>query len=161
MLAVSPPLPALIACVDSSEDVLLLLRDCMVDAGYRAVTFASPIRYGAQPVVDFLTYLAPQLAIYTISPPYRESWGEYEHLRGEVPECPIVPTTTNKAALERLVGPTDALEVLATPLDLAALLAEVRARLAGAKRADGSLDGMVRPPSGDGNVALPPDTAFS
>ena len=26
----------------------------MIDAGYRAVTFASPIRYGAQPVIDGL-----------------------------------------------------------------------------------------------------------
>ena len=62
MPRLTPPLPALIACVDSSEDVLLLLRDALVDAGYRAVTFASPIRAGPQPLVDFLTYLAPRLA---------------------------------------------------------------------------------------------------
>src|SRR6478672_1110331 len=105
----SRSLPPLIACVDSSEDVLLVLRDCLVDAGYRAVTFCSPIRYGPQPVVDFLTYLAPAAAVYCVSPPYQASWDEFQHLQREVPECPCLPVTTNKAALERLVGPTTAL----------------------------------------------------
>lgn len=149
------PLPALIACVDSSEDVLLLLRDRMVDAGYRAVTFASPIRYGPQPVVDFLTYLAPQLAIYTVAPPYRESWAEYQFVRREVPECPLVPVTTHKEALERIVGPTDALEVLAAPADLEVLLAAVQARLAvsvGAR--DGhAADGKVPTAGRDGHTS--------
>lgn len=125
-----PPLPPLIACVDANEDVLLLVRDCMVDAGFRAVTFTSPIRYGAQPVIDFVTYLAPAIVIYTLSPPYAASWAEYHRVVQEVPECPILPTTTNKAALERVVGPTDALEVLATPTDLDALCAAVRHTLA-------------------------------
>ena len=124
------PLPPLIACVDASEDVLLLLRDCMVDAGYRAVTFCSPIRYGLQPVVDFLTYLAPAAAIYNVSPPYQASWDEFQHLQHEVPECPCLPATTNKAALERLVGPTDTLEILATASDLDRLVAAVRLVLA-------------------------------
>lgn len=135
----SSALPALIACVDSNEDVLLLLRDQMVDAGYRAVTFTSPIRYGPQPAVDFLTYLAPRLAIYNISPPYRQSWAEYEHLCREVPECPIVPTTTNKDALERMIGPSPALEVLVNLSDVETLLAAVQARLASL-----SLDGLVK-----------------
>ena len=121
-----PPLPPLIACVDASEDVLLLLRDRMVEAGYRAVTFCSPIRYGPQPVVDFLTYLAPAVAIYSVSPPYEASWDEFQHLQREVPECAYVPVTTNKAALERLVGATDVLEVLATATDLEQLVAAVR-----------------------------------
>ena len=127
----APPLPPLIACVDSSDDVVLLLRDCMVDAGYRAVTFASPIRYGHQPVIDFITYLAPDIAIYAVSPPYETSWAEFLRLQRDVPETPCLPVTTHKAALERLVGPTAALEVLATASDLDALAAATGALLAG------------------------------
>jgi hypothetical protein len=140
-----PPLPPLIACVDSNEDVVLLVRDCMVDAGYRAVTFASPIRYGAQPVIDFVTYLAPDMAIYCVSPPYAASWAEYRRLVQEVPECLVLPTTTHKSALERLVGPTDTLEVLATPGDLDALAGVVRKLLGGrvllGRSRDGADDG--------------------
>jgi hypothetical protein len=127
----APPLPALIACVDSGEDVLLLLRDCMVDAGYRAVTFASPIRYGAQPVIDFVTYLVPDLAIFAVSPPYERSWAEFLRLRRDVPETPCLAVTTHKSALERLVGPTETLEVLATAADLMSLVAAVRTLVPG------------------------------
>jgi hypothetical protein len=135
------PVPPLIACVDANEDVLLLLRDCMVDAGYRAVTFCSPVRYGSQPVVDFVTYLAPDLALYCASPPYEASWSEFLRLAREVPECPVLATTTNKAALERLVGPAEVLEVLASAHDLEQLVTVVCDRLAAALPARGSPNG--------------------
>ena len=148
MLASAPPLPALIACVDSSEDVLLLMRDRMVDAGYRAVTFASPVRYGQQPVVDFVTYLAPAAVVYCVSPPYEASWAEFLALRTEVPETPCLPVTTNKAALERLVGPTEVLEVLATAADLDVLTVAVHALLAALPERQRSSDGR----SSDGHT---------
>lgn len=155
-----PPLPPLIACVDSSDDVLLLLRDCMVDAGYRAVTFCSPIRYGPQPVIDFLTYLAPAAAIYCVSPPYEASWDEFQELQHAVPECPYLATTTNKAALERLVGPTEALEVLATASDLDRLAAAMRAVLAPTATAPHSPDGPTRATrDGRGSVGGPESVA--
>jgi hypothetical protein len=148
--SVPPVLPALIACVDSNEDVVLLLRDRLVEAGYRAVTFCSPVRYGPQPVVDFLTYLAPAAAVYNVSPPYAASWAEFAHLRREVPECPSLATTTHKAALERLVGATEALEVLATAHDLDVLAEAVRALLAAQPVGARSADGLARPSGADG-----------
>lgn len=151
-------LPALIACVDSSEDALLLLRDRMVDAGYRAVTFCSPIRYGPQPVIDFVTYLAPQAVIYSVSPPYSESWAEHLALARAVPEIPHVAVTINKAALERVIGQPRVLEVLATDGDLEPLVAEIRGRLAsdsgGVHSSDGQgQDGRQNKPS---HALLPP-----
>lgn len=121
-----------------------MLRDCMLDAGYRAVTFVSPIRYGPQPVIDFITYLAPDAAVYNVSPPYPESWAEYHRLRRETPEIPCLATTTHKAALERLIGPTDVLEVLSTATDLAELVVAVRALLATRSVAMSAADGRSR-----------------
>ena len=54
----------------------------------------------------------------------------FRRLTAAVPEMPFVLTTTNKPALDALVGPTDALEIIGKPFDLDQLVAAVRRALA-------------------------------
>src|SRR3712207_4274491 len=93
----------LIACVDSSEDVTQLLADYLRLEGMRAVTHVTPVRWGAAPVIAFLTDLRPDVCVFTVSAPYAESWAEFQALRAALPALPVVLTTTNKRALEAVV----------------------------------------------------------
>jgi DNA-binding NarL/FixJ family response regulator len=120
----------LIACVNSSEDVALLLRDLMVAEGYRALHHITPLRYGTQPMIDFLTQLQPDVVLYTVSLPYAESWAECQQLQAAVPRARFVVTTTNKKALDLIIGPTPAIEVIGRPFDIDEVCAAVRHALA-------------------------------
>ena len=99
--------PPLVACINSSEDVVQLLADWFREEGFRAVSYVTPIRYGTAPVVQFVTALQPDVCVYTVSIPYRESWAEFQALRRAAPAVPFVLTTTNVRALRELVGPVD------------------------------------------------------
>jgi len=120
----------LIACVDSSEDVVQLLADYLRLEGFRAVTRVTPVRWGAEPVIAFLTDLRPDACVFTVSLPYAESWAEFQAVRAAVPAVPVVLTTTNKRALEAAVGPVDGIELFGKPFDLDALCHAVRRALA-------------------------------
>ncbi len=94
----SEPRP-LIACVDSSEDIVQLLADYLRLEGFRAVAHATPVRWGAEPVIQFIAQLRPDACVYTVSLPYAENWAEFQALRAAVPDVPFVLTTTNQRAL--------------------------------------------------------------
>ncbi len=125
-----PPAP-LIACVNSSEDIVELLADVMKHEGWRAVTHVSPSKLGPEPTIDFLQQVRPQACIYSVSIPYQESWANFQQVREALPLCAWVVTTTNKRALDELVGPTNTIEIIGKPYDLDHLVAVVRRALAG------------------------------
>jgi DNA-binding NtrC family response regulator len=123
--------PPLVACINSSEDVVQLLADWFREEGFRAVSYVTPIRYGTAPVVQFVTALQPDVCVYTVSIPYQESWAEFQALRRAAPEVPFVLTTTNVRALRELVGPVDLepYELFGKPFDLDQVCQAVRRAL--------------------------------
>jgi DNA-binding NtrC family response regulator len=126
-----PPTP-LIACCNSSEDIVSLLAEVMKDEGFRAVTHVSPTAQGPAPTIEFLTQVQPHVCIYSVSVPYDASWAIFQEVQRSVPGCAWVVTTTNKRALDELVGPTDSIEIWGKPYDIDQVVASVRRALEGA-----------------------------
>jgi hypothetical protein len=119
-----------VGIVNSSDDTVAMLRTVMEQAGFLTVpAHVTDIRNGREDFVEYVRSNDLRVVVYDVSPPYEENWTflklllDTEVMRGRG----IVLTTTNKAALERLVGPTDAIEILGKPYDLNAVLTAVRA----------------------------------
>jgi len=119
----------LVACCNASEDIVTLLADVMKGEGWRAVTHVSPAEQGPDPTIEFLTQVRPQACIYSVSLPYEQSWANFQQVREAVPECAWVVTTTNKVALDTIVGPTEAVEIWGKPFDIDEIVSAVRRAL--------------------------------
>lgn len=111
-----------IAVVNSNEDTTEMLRAALQAHGFSSVVIAhvTEIKRGE---TDFLAFIAthdPRVFVWDISIPYEENWRftrlilNNEQMKGRR----LVLTTTNKRALDAMVGPTEALEIIGKPYDL-------------------------------------------
>jgi DNA-binding response OmpR family regulator len=66
--------------------------------------------------------------VYDIAIPYEENYALFNRLRSResAKGIPFVLTTTNKKALEKLVGKTPAFEIIGKPFDLDEMIKAVR-----------------------------------
>ncbi len=108
-----------------------MLAEVLQDDGFRAVSLVTTINEGAPKAIDFLRQTQPQACVFAVSLPYRESWEEFQQLQQAVPDCTYVLTTTNKRALDEIVGPTCAIEIIGKPYDIAQVTGAVRRALDG------------------------------
>ena len=110
-----------------------MLQAWFESRGMRCITTAiREFRMGHEDVAAFLVKHEPSVVVFDIGLPYEPNWDFVQVLR-QIPEIgrvPIVVTTTNKVVLERLVGPTDAFEIVGKPYDLDALADAVLAAAA-------------------------------
>jgi two-component SAPR family response regulator len=62
----------------------------------------------------------PDIILYDVSIPYKENFDFFKKITefDEAKDCKFILTTTNKRALDAIVGKTKALEVLGKPFDL-------------------------------------------
>jgi CheY-like chemotaxis protein len=77
--------------------------------------------------------LRPDAILFDLASPYERNWECFKRLKsmGMFGDAPVILTTVNRAALDRLVGPTDAFEVFGTPHDLWRLQDLVEWRISG------------------------------
>jgi CheY-like chemotaxis protein len=110
-----------VAVINSNADTVEALRVFLEQRGFDTVsTHIDEIKRGQVDFLEFLRTHDPAALVYDISPPYDNNWTflqlirSSEAMRGRA----VVITTTHKANLERLVGPTEAMEIVGKPYDL-------------------------------------------
>ncbi len=117
-----------IGILNSTEDVVDLLVSVLEDEGYATrAAFIPDFKRGRGDIAAWLGELGPTAILYDIPPPYDENWAFYRRTRALPQARPhrFVVTTTNKRVLEGLAGPTDAIELIGRPFDLAEIVARV------------------------------------
>jgi DNA-binding NarL/FixJ family response regulator len=123
----------IIAVFNSSNDTVELLRIVLEEEGFQTVVGHIPeLKKGELDLVSFIEHHAPTVIVYDISPPYDANWTFLRLVRSSeaAQGRRFVITTTNKPALDKLVGPTDALEIIGKPYDLRQVVVAVRNALA-------------------------------
>ena len=121
-----------IAVFNSSNDTVDLLRTVLEEQGFQTVAGHIPdLKKGELDLVAFIQHHAPSVIVYDISPPYDANWTFLRLVRSSEPvrDRRFVITTTNKPALDKLVGATEAIEIIGKPYDLQQVVAAVRSAL--------------------------------
>jgi CheY-like chemotaxis protein len=122
-----------IAVFNSSDDTVELLRTALEAEGFQTVAGHIPdVKKGDLDLIDFVNHHTPAVILYDISPPYDANWRFLRLVRSSesLTKYQFVLTTTNKPALEQLVGQTEALEIIGKPYDLRQVVDAVRTALA-------------------------------
>ena len=100
----------MVAVINSSEDTIEMLRVLLQQEGWETVSaHVDDIKRGRTDLVEFLETHDPRVVIYDVPPPYDHNWAVLRLIRSSraMEGRVVVVTTTNEAALERSVGPTD------------------------------------------------------
>ena len=122
------PLPT-VAVINGLQDTIDMLRFVLEDAGFRVVdTQARDVRRGEVDLAEFVQRHDAAVVLYDIAIPYDENWRALQERRAApaLATTPFVVTTTNQRALEGVVGPTDAVEIIGKPYDLHRIVEAVR-----------------------------------
>lgn len=108
----------LVAVINSSQDIVTILQSALAQDGFPSVALVSTIAGGASAPLAFLREQQPAAVLYSVSPPYRESWQILQAVRRDWPGACFVVTTTNVGALRSYVDAADAIELIGKPFDL-------------------------------------------
>jgi len=123
----------IIAVFNSSADTVEMLRTVLERHGLHTVAGSIPdLKKGEFDFINFVEHHKPTVIIYDMSPPYETNWAFLRLVRSSEPakQCRFVLTTTNKPALDKLVGDTGALEIIGKPYDLQRVVDAVERALA-------------------------------
>src|SRR5206468_6340133 len=104
----------IIAVFNSSNDTVDLLRTVLEQEGFQTVVGHIPeIKQGGLDFISFIERHDPAVIVYDVSLPYEANWSFLRLVRSSevVSGTEFVLTTTNKPALEALVGDTETIEI--------------------------------------------------
>ena len=126
----NPKYDDVVVVMNSNEDTVEMLRQCLTDHGFTSVVTAHihDFKTGEEDFKVFVRQHDPSVLIYDSAIPYDKNWTflklllDSESMRGRK----VVVTTTNKRRLDELVGPTDAIEIVGKPYDLERIVDAVK-----------------------------------
>ena len=113
-----------LAVFNDSAQTLSIIAKWFEIHGYGVVTAQiSMMRIAHVDVQALVATHRPDVIVFDIAMPYESNWDSLEVVRmlPKLQGIPIVVTTSNKVALESLVGPTSAMQIIGKPSDLGAL----------------------------------------
>jgi CheY-like chemotaxis protein len=118
---VGEPCSRIAAIFNTNPEVLDLVREALQAAGYATVVaHIDDLKRGRIDMIQFVEEHGPDVIVYDVAPPYDTNWTFLRLLRNSkvMQDRAFVVTTTNKRALDDLIGPSDVLELLCKPYDL-------------------------------------------
>ncbi len=118
----------LVAILNMSPDFMEVVAEILDMEGFRSVAdYIIEYRTGKKDIRAFFDEHRPQVVIYDVAMPYVENWQFFTELRTRsgLKDCQFVVVTTNKKALDGLVGEMGSLEIISKPFDLDAMIAAV------------------------------------
>jgi CheY-like chemotaxis protein len=118
--------PSVIALINSTPDVIEMLRVAFEYAGFVVVsTYTFLIRQGEINIEAFIQQHQPEAIVYDIAPPYTSNWHLFEHI-SQLPGLkgrPFVLTSTNSARVRELAKTDEAIfEIVETPYQIMQLV---------------------------------------
>ena len=121
--------PHVAAVINTTPDVVDLLKDALEQAGLLVVTgYTHDIRDGELDLQSFLATHRPDVIVYDVAPPYDRNWAFLQHLRSTaLSGYRFVLTTVNRRYVEALVGRDERVyEVVGKAEDLGSVVQAVR-----------------------------------
>jgi len=108
--------------INANIDTCAMLEEYFGVHGWRTASFAAKDVRDGTVAVNELMALRPDVIVFDVAIPYESNWQTAQRLRNDVKiDCPIVVTTTNEAAVRRIVGAVGLVEIVGKPYDLALL----------------------------------------
>jgi CheY-like chemotaxis protein len=124
------PKPNVVAVINSTPDVVDMLRLALERGGFVAVTaMTHDIRDGVVDLEAFSSQHDPKVIVYDIAPPYDGNWQLFQHIR-QMPFMKdrfFVLTSVNKRHVQQVAGSDHQIfEIIGKPMDLDEIIGAVR-----------------------------------
>jgi DNA-binding NtrC family response regulator len=124
------PAPNAVAVINSTTDIVDMLRIALEQAGFVVVTALTPqIRDGQVDLEQLVRVNDPKVIVYDIAPPYEPNWNLFQHVATMPPMKgrQFVITSTNAHHVERLASPQEHVyEVVGKTEDISRIVQAVR-----------------------------------
>jgi CheY-like chemotaxis protein len=123
------PKPAVVAVLNSNEDLVRLVREVLHGEGYLTIAHhIKDLRDGNTDMTRFLEDRDPPVIIFDLAPPFTINWQFFQIFKQHptMKGRKVILTTNNAAALKQVCG-VDALQIVGQDEDLGQLLETIKA----------------------------------